>query len=99
MQFISFFAISYQVTDEIRIEFPCDYPIRIIGEQVEGFQATVLDIVRRYAGVVHEQSVSVRESRDGAYCSVRVTIVATGQDQLESLHRALMQEPAVRMVL
>jgi len=99
MQFISSPAISYQVNDEIRIEFPCDYPIRIIGEQVNDFRATVLDIVREHVGVVHEHTVSVRESRDGAYCSVRVTIVATGEDQLKTLHRALMAEPAVRMVL
>lgn len=87
------------MTDGTRIEFPCDYPIRIIGEQRDDFRATVLDIVRDHAETVIEQSVNVRESRDGAYCSVRVTIVATGENQLRALHRALMAEPAVRMVL
>lgn len=87
------------MSDDSRIEFPCDYPIRIIGEQVHDFRATVLDIVRDHVDVLHEQSVSVRESRDGAYCSVRVTIVATGEDQLKALHEALIAEPAVRMVL
>lgn len=87
------------MSDDVRIEFPCDYPIRIIGEQVAGFRGAVLDIVRRHAGDVDESSVTVRESRAGAYCSVRVTIVATGEAQLRALHDALMAEPAVRMVL
>ena len=87
------------MTDEARIEFPCDYPIRIIGAGQAGFRAMVLDIVRRYAPDMRESSVSVRESRDGNYCSVRVTIVATGEAQLKALHQALMAEPSVRMVL
>ncbi len=85
--------------DEPRIEFPCDYPIRIIGEQAEDFRTVVLDIVRSHAGDIDESSVTVQESRRGAYCSVRVTIVATGEAQLEALHRALMAQPAVRLVL
>jgi uncharacterized protein len=87
------------VTDPTRIEFPCDYPIRIIGDRHQGFRAKVLDIVRAHAPEVALDSVSVRESRDGAYCSVRVTIVATGEDQLKRLHQALMAESGVRMVL
>lgn len=85
--------------DDTRIEFPCDYPIRIIGEQEAGFRAAVLDIVREHVDTLHESSVTVQESRDGNYCSVRVTIVATGEPQLKALHEALMAEPAVRMVL
>ncbi len=87
------------MSDETRIRFPCDYPIRIIGDQRAGFRNAVLEIVRAEVGEVDEASVSVRESRDGTYCSVRVTIVATGQRQLERLHAALLEEPAVRMVL
>lgn len=87
------------MSDDTRIEFPCDYPIRIIGEQVAGFPEAVLEIVRGHADTVRESTVSVQESREGTYCSVRITIVATGEPQLKALHRALMAEPAVRMVL
>jgi len=59
----------------------------------------VLAVVRAEVDTVHESTVSVRESRDGTYCSVRVTIVATGEPQLKRLHAALLAEPGVRMVL
>lgn len=87
------------MSNDARIEFPCDYLIRIIGERHGRFRARVLEIVRRHAGEIDESAVSERESRDGTYCSVRVTIVATGEAQLAALHQALMAEPGVRMVL
>lgn len=87
------------MSDDSRIEFPCDYPIHVIGEQVPGFPEAVLDIVRNHVDAVHESSFRVQESRKGTYCSVRITIVATGEPQLRALHQALMAEPAVRMVL
>ncbi len=87
------------MSDPVRIEFPCDYPIHVIGEHHEGFRDAVLEIVRARVSTVHESSVDVRKSRAGSYCSVRVTIVATGEGELKALHRALLAEPGVRMVL
>ena len=87
------------MSDDIRIAFPCDYPLRVIGEKDLSFRRTVLDIVRVHAPDLEETSVSVRDSRDGNYCSVRFTIVATGEDQLRALHQALIADPRVRMVL
>lgn len=87
------------MTDEPKIEFPCDYLIRIIGDSHPGFQDDVLAIVRDQVAELAADSVSVRPSRDGSFCSVRVTIVATGEPQLKVLHAALMAHPAVRMVL
>lgn len=87
------------MSDPARIEFPCDYPIHVIGERQASFQEDVLHIVRRHAPALNESSVSLRESREGSYCSLRVTIVATGSAQLEALHAELIAHAAVRMVL
>jgi uncharacterized protein len=87
------------MTEPPRIEFPCDYTLWIIGEREPGFEEAVLAIVRSHVAEVREQTVNVRESRGGAFCSVRVTIVATGEEQLKRLHAALLTEPLVRMVL
>jgi uncharacterized protein len=87
------------MTDPARIEFPCAYPVRIIGEADAALRADVLAIVRRHAPDLDEATISVRDSREGSYRSVRVTIVATGKEQLEMLHAELMAHPRVRMVL
>ena len=87
------------MSSDVRIEFPCDYPVRVIGTKDPDFRRAVLDIVRVHAPDLKEASVSVRDSRDGNYCSVRFTIVATGEDQLRALHQDLIADPRVRMVL
>ncbi|MEZ5560864.1 MAG: DUF493 domain-containing protein [Pseudomonadales bacterium] len=86
-------------TERDRIEFPCDYRIHVIGDRHDSFRDTVVEIVRGHAPDLEELSVSVQDSRGGKYCSVRVTIVATGEAQLKALHAALLAEPAIRMVL
>jgi putative lipoic acid-binding regulatory protein len=81
-----------------RIEFPCDYPIKVIGD-ASGPVAEIIDVVRRYASEVTPDQVTTRQSRNGNYRSVRVTIVATGEAQLQMLHKELIALPSVRLVL
>ena len=64
-----------------------------------GFRTTVLQIVREFAPDLQDASVTVRDSREGGYASVRFSIMATGEAQLRDLHAALMANPAVKLVL
>jgi putative lipoic acid-binding regulatory protein len=81
------------------IEFPCDYPIKVIGDADPDSIAEVLMIVRRHAPEVTPDQINTRQSSRGNYHSIRVTIVATGEQQLKALHEELMALQAVRMVL
>ena len=85
-------------TDAPRIEFPCPYPIKIIGD-VSDSVADIVAIVRRHAPEVTPDEVSTRQSSKGNFQSVRVTILATGEAQLQTLHEELMALSSVRMVL
>lgn len=87
------------MNDSIQIEFPCDYPIKIIGDTDEASVAAALEIVRRHAPEVTPDQVSTRHSRNGNFQSLRVTIVATGEEQLKALHGELLALPSVRLVL
>lgn len=81
------------------IEFPCHYPIRVMGHAEDDFLDNVLDIVCRHAPDTQRDSVKLRDSRKGRFVSVHVVIYATGVDQLERLHQSLMEYSAVKMVL
>ena len=85
--------------DGIEIEFPCDYPIKIIGETDPESVAEALSIVRRHAPEVTPDQFNMRKSKNGNYQSLRVTIVATGESQLKALHADLLALPSVRLVL
>jgi uncharacterized protein len=81
-----------------RIEFPCPYPIKVIGE-VQDSVSEIISVVRRHAPEVTPDEVSTRESRKGNFQSIRVTITATGETQLKALHAELIAVPGVRLVL
>ncbi len=82
-----------------RIEFPCAYPIKVIGASVEGFTDLVVSIVRRHDPDFDVNTVEHNDSRHGAYRSVRLTITATGESQLEKLFTDLKASGQVKMVL
>ncbi len=82
-----------------QIEFPCDYPIKVIGETDVDAVAEIIAVVRKHAPEVTPDQVSTRASKKGNYQSVRVQIVATGEAQLTALHQELLNLPGVRLVL
>ena len=82
-----------------KIQFPCDYTIRVMGDAGHDFRETVVEVMERHAGPVDETTVSVRDSRNGRYMSVTVTIVATGESQLKTIFEDLKATGRVHMVL
>jgi len=82
-----------------RIEFPCDYPIKVMGTASDYFQAQVLEVIHRHAAPVSPDRVSGRASAKGNYMSVTVVIEATGEAQLQKLFQELMDQEDVKLVL
>ena len=82
-----------------KIEFPCDYPIKVLGRNVEEFRPAVIEVFERHAPGFDQQSIAVRDSRKGRFLALTITIVATGPDQLDALHRDLLATGLVQMVL
>jgi putative lipoic acid-binding regulatory protein len=68
------------------IEFPCDYPIKVI-------------ILRRYDANLSLDRIKERPSKQGNYTSVTVFITATGEPQLKALFEEFKTHDWVRMVL
>ncbi|QJQ94103.1 MULTISPECIES: YbeD family protein [Halomonadaceae] len=87
------------VTKGAKLEFPCDYPLKIVGDAADDFHLVVADVVESHAPGFDRTTLSVVDSRNGKFQSVRVTIVATGQPQLEALFAELKSTGRVHMVL
>jgi putative lipoic acid-binding regulatory protein len=85
--------------DAPKIEFPCLYPIKIIGFAESDFQATVVEIVERHTGKITAELIKVRQSSQQQYLSVTITIAATGKDQLENIFSDLKRVDSVKLVL
>lgn len=87
------------VADTPLLEFPCDFPIKIMGVMGDGFADAMLAIVLRHAPDFLPNSVEMRASRGGNYVSLTCIIRAHSQAQLDALYRELTAHPEVRFVL
>lgn len=81
------------------IEFPQDFPIKVMGEHHPEFAATVLNVVQQHAPDTTEEHIKTRPSSKGNYLSATVTIRAENQEQLDNIYRALSSHPMVKVVL
>ena len=81
------------------LEFPCDFPIKIMGRRVDGYAQAVLAIVQRHAPDFDGATVEMRASKQGGYLSLTCTLRATSRAQLDALYRELSAHPLVKVVL
>lgn len=86
-------------TDESLLEFPCQFPIKIMGLAGHDFDALVLDIVRRHVTFLDDSAVRVRPSREGKYRALTVTIEAQSQTHLDAIYMELSAHERILMVL
>lgn len=81
------------------IEFPCSYPIKIMGHATPNFTEEVIEVVTKHAPGVCEEHVSIRESGQGNYVAITIVIEATGVEQLTLMFQELKTNASVKMVL
>lgn len=79
--------------------FPCEYLLKVMGENNHDFDLLVVEIVRKHCPQLGEAAVSVRESKGGKYLAVSVKFIADNKAQLDNLYLELSQHKRVIMVL
>lgn len=84
---------------ESLIVYPCAFPIKVMGEKVEGFVAAVSSVARSLDPQFDEGTIELRESKGGRYLGVTITVTATSRQQLDELYRTLSTHPMVKVVL
>ena len=85
--------------DDSALTFPCDFPIKAMGLNVEQFEPQVIELIRRHASDFPVSAVSTRLSKGDKYMSVTVTICARSQQQLDAIYRDLTGCEAIIMAL
>jgi putative lipoic acid-binding regulatory protein len=85
--------------EETLIEFPCDFPIKVMGETRDDFAETIIAVVRGHLPDFDASRVEVRGSSGGRYTSLTCIVYVTSKPQLDDIYRALTAHPMVRVVL
>ncbi len=81
------------------IEYPCEFPIKVMGLMQDAFAQTILEVVMIHDPTFHAGKMDMHPSSKGNYLSLTVTIWAIHREQLDNLYRDLSSHPMVKMVL
>jgi putative lipoic acid-binding regulatory protein len=87
------------MTEESVIEFPCDFPVKMMGRDTPEFRATARRLIENHAGPVADEAIRVNQSGKGNFVSVTVTVTATSQQQLDDIYRDVSGHDDVLMAL
>lgn len=81
------------------IEYPCRFPIKVMGAKIDGFVHAVTTVAHAFDPTFDATTIELRESKGGNYLGVTITITATSREQLDELYRTLSTHPMVKVVL
>ena len=85
--------------DDSLIEYPCKFPIKVMGAKVDGFVEAITHVARQFDPDLDESDIELRQSKAGNYLGVTITVLATSRAQLDELYRTLSSHPLVKVVL
>lgn len=81
------------------IDFPCHFPIKVMGLHVEDFQPTVFNLITQLTEQFDPARSESRPSSSGKYLSITCQVWVTSQDELDEVYRTLSTHPMVSVVL
>jgi len=84
---------------ESLIEYPSQFPIKVMGVNVAGFTEAVAAIAQRFDPDFDAASIEVRSSSGNKYLGLTITVIATSREQLDALYQTLATHPMVKVVL
>ena len=87
------------MNEDTLLEFPCQFPIKVMGNNSANFENEIVMIVRRHIPQLGEAAVRSRPSKTGKYLSVTITFSAQSKAQIDEIYRAVHAHPEVRMML
>ncbi len=86
-------------TAEELFNFPCDYPIKVMGKNCVELQPKICSIIEQYSDKLRPSQISVKHSSKGSYTSFTIRIIATSKAQLDAINQDLQDCELVAYVL
>lgn len=81
------------------LQFPTEFPIKVMGRDSESFRTLTLAIVERHAGPVAAERISERRSSKGKFLAMTYTIRAESRAQLDRIYQDLTDSGVVLVAL
>ena len=79
--------------------FPCDFPIKIIGNNHHSFMNEINELVRKHFPNTEDKSIRSQPSKEGNFLAISILLHVLDQATLDALYVDLSKHPEVKMVL
>ena len=86
-------------TPDSLIEYPSDFPIKVMGPTHIDFELTITQLVLSFDPTFTIEKMAARPSGKGNYTGLTVTVRAISREQLDALYNALSAHPMVKIVM
>lgn len=86
-------------TKKTLLNFPCHFPMKILGKANFEFESAVIPIIRKHVPNLSEGAIALKTSQQGNYLSITATVYVESQAQLDALYKELVACELVMMVL
>ena len=80
------------------IEFPRQFPIKVMGNAHPEFEKNILETVRQHAPDTEPHHITTRQSSKGNYTGATVKVNVESKEQLDKIYRALTDHEMVKVV-
>ena len=87
------------MSEETRILFPCDYPIKVFCKNREGIVADIKDCLEKHESNINELSMTQKISGKGNYVSITVVLHALSEKHVMGIYLDLKNIESVKLVL
>ena len=84
---------------ETLIEFPCHFPIKVMGEVHDEFTSTVIKIIKQRNGKFDPSTIEMKGSSEGRYISLTCFVYVISKPELDDIYRSLSSHPMIKVVL
>ena len=81
------------------LEFPADFPIKIIGQRHDDFAQVIAELVHQHVPQFDPATLIIKPSSQGRFLSLTVSVRVDSREQLQALYQALADHEMVRIVL
>ena len=74
------------MSEDTLLEFPCDFPIKIMGAATDEFRSLAIGIITRHFGEPAAGDIEERPSSGGRYLGITITVEALSKAQLDAVY-------------
>ena len=86
-------------SSESLIEFPCYFPIKIIGDAHQDFINQISVLITKHIEDFNTKKIEFKFSKEGKFISLTCTIYVTTKKQLDLIYIDLSSHPMTKFVL